>query len=199
MSLQLLTSYTPSQANRLYDVVSQSIDAGCKKVQFSWGNCTDKELYSKAEQIRHMTHNNDVEMIVNNRLDVALAVEADMLWIGQRDIPFEVARDLLPKGVKIGVSVGSPKQVSDLKYKDADCFGIGPVFKTVTKTDAILTWGLESIKTARQRTNKPLVAIGGITTGNARQVRDAGADELAVIGEIYRSNNIKQTVGLLLP
>lgn len=198
MSLQLLTSYAPEQADRLYLVVMEAMEAGCEKIQFSWGNCTDKELYKKAEEIRRLTSDYGVEMIVNNRLDVANAVGADMLWIGQGDVPFHIARELVSPSMKIGLSLDHAEQALDSEYDGVDCFGVGPIFKTITKENAPDTWGLSKLEMARKFTNKPLVAIGGITPSNARQVLDSGADELAVIGGVYRSQNIRGAIESLL-
>ncbi|NQZ53204.1 MAG: thiamine phosphate synthase [Piscirickettsiaceae bacterium] len=196
--LQLITNYSRDETHRLYEVVAESIEAGCKAIQFSWGNCTDLTLYSTAEKIRKLTADNDVSMIVNNRLDVALAIDADALHIGQRDVPFNIARKMLPRRVAIGLTLDRPDQYSSAVGEDIDYFGIGPIFKTVTKADADNLWGLDEIKRLRAMTDKPLVAIGGITTSNVSSVMDAGADGVAVIGDIYRSDNIARTISGLL-
>lgn len=196
--LQLVTSYQPKEVPRLFDVASEAIDAGVKAIQFSWGNCTDLALYETAEKIRKLTSDNDVSMIVNNRADIALAVGADALHIGQRDIPFKVARKLLPRNIQIGLTLDNPQQYHAFADEDIDYFGIGAIFKTTTKTDATYLWGLDKISELRAMTDMPLVAIGGITASNVGSVLEAGADGVAVIGDIYRSGSIHKTIAALL-
>jgi thiamine-phosphate pyrophosphorylase len=195
--LQLLTSYEDANKERLYRVVEQAIDAGCKTVQFSWSECTDLSTFKHAERIREITSKSDVTMIVNNRLDIAMAVSADMLWLGQTDLPYQVARRMLHNDIKLGLSV-HPKQIPSIDESMIDAFGIGPIFKTVTKTSFNDTVGLSGLALARSLTDKKIVAIGGIRVCNAQMVMNAGADEIAVIGEVYRSDDISHTISKLL-
>ena len=116
---QFVTSYTEENKHRLTDITKQVIDAGCECIQFSWEG-DDLDIFSKAEAIRKLTSDNQVKMVVNNRLDVAMAVQADALHIGQRDVPFEIARALLPSTIKIGLTLDNPLQYNIYKHALVD-------------------------------------------------------------------------------
>lgn len=188
---QFVTSYTKENRHRLKEILTEVIAGGCTCVQFSWGHCSDLELYKYAEYVRRITEEYGVDMVVNNRLDVAIAVSADALHIGQQDIPHTVARQLLPSSIKLGLTLDHYSQFDN---QDVDYFGIGPIFKTTTKFQEENLFGVDGIIELRKLTEKPLVAIGGITYDNMRECLEAGATGVAVLGEIYRSIDVKQSV-----
>jgi len=192
--IQLLTSYAPKQKPRLEQVVKDTLEAGCTSIQFCWGYCTDLEYFKKAEQIKKITEAYNAELIVNNRLDVALAVEADGVHIGQNDIPIEQAVKMLPPHMKIGYTIDCLSQLNDERYKMADTIGVSIIYGTNTKDHNKTPLGLEGLQNIRNITNKELIAIGGITEANCDKVYKNGADTVALIGAIYNSTNIAQTI-----
>ena len=121
-----------------------------------------------------------IPLIVNDRADVALAVDADGLHVGQNDMPLTMARALLGPGRIIGLSIDALDQLAAADAQAADYLGIGPIFAQATKGDAAPPLGLDGLSAARRLSARPLMAIGGVDAGNARALREAGADGLAV-------------------
>jgi thiamine-phosphate pyrophosphorylase len=127
---------------------------------------------------------NEIKLIMNDRADLALAAQFDGVHLGQDDLPVETARKILGPDLWIGASTHNPSQVEAAEQTSADYVAIGPVFATISKDNPDPVIGLEGVRQARALTRKPLVAIGGITVRNCRLVIDAGADSVAVIGEL---------------
>ena len=130
-----------------------------------------------------------VPLVINDRIDIALACGADGVHLGQSDMPPELARMLLPSHVFIGWSVETMEQVKKSVFLPVDYLGISPVFMTPTKTNTGKAWGLQGLAAARLATSLPLVAIGGIHSGNALQVINAGADGLAVVSALCAADD----------
>jgi thiamine-phosphate pyrophosphorylase len=132
-------------------------------------------------------------LIVNDRIDVMLLAGWDGVHVGQEDMAADDARVVAGDGRVIGVSTHTMEQVWEAEQGVADYVAIGPVFATKTKADAAAVVGLDGVRRARALTTKPLVAIGGITRGNAAAVRDAGADAVAVIsGLMVRGERVEK-------
>jgi thiamine-phosphate pyrophosphorylase len=125
-----------------------------------------------------------VNLIMNDRADLCLAAGFDGLHIGQDDLSPESARKIIGSARWLGVSTHNPDQLAAADKTSADYLAIGPVFATTSKPNPDPVVGLEGIRRARELTRKPLVAIGGITRGNARSVIEAGADAVAVISDL---------------
>lgn len=192
--IQLLTSYIPEQKPRLEQVVKDTLEAGCTSIQFCWGYSTDLEYFKTAERVKRITEAYGAELIVNNRLDVALAVEADGVHIGQDDMPIEQAIKILPSYMKLGYTIDCLSQLDNNRYEMADTIGVGVIYRTNTKSHRKPLVGLDGLEIIRKATMKEIIAIGGITEFNCDDVFKSGADTVAVIGAIYNSNNIAKTV-----
>jgi thiamine-phosphate pyrophosphorylase len=125
---------------------------------------------------------------MNDRADLCLAAGFDGLHLGQDDLLPESARRIIGSGPdrRLGVSTHNPEQLAEADKTSADYLAIGPIFATASKANPDPVVGLEGLRRARELTNKPLVAIGGITRANARSVIDAGADSVAVISDLLR-------------
>jgi thiamine-phosphate pyrophosphorylase len=130
----------------------------------------------------------NVPLIINDRLDIALAVDADGLHIGQSDLPYKVARKLLGKNKIIGLSVENMEQARMANDLDVDYIGISPVFSTPTKTDTQKPFGLEGIREIAAFSRHQSVAIGGINTNNAADIIRAGAHGIAVVSAIVSAD-----------
>jgi thiamine-phosphate pyrophosphorylase len=142
---------------------------------------TPQEILRAASEIATAFADVDVTLILNDRADLA-ALAGWGVHVGHRDLAPEDARRVVGAGRVVGVSTHNDAQVIAADASEADYVAVGPVFATSTKVDAEPVVGLEGVRLARALTRKPLVAIGGITRGNARSVIDAGADSVAVIG-----------------
>lgn len=127
-----------------------------------------------------------LRLIMNDRADLCLAVGWDGVHVGQNDLSPASARQILGSSRWLGVSTHNPEQVGEADQSPADYIAIGPVFSTLSKANPDPVIGLEGVRAARRLTQKPLVAIGGITRQNCRSVIDAGADSVAVISDLVR-------------
>jgi len=134
-----------------------------------------------------------VPLIINDRVDVALAAGADGVHVGQQDMPLADVRRLTPRGWIVGVSAESLADAEQAARGGADYIGVSPVFATPTKTDTALPLGLAGLRAIRAAVQTPLVAIGGIHPDNAAAVLRAGADGLAVVSAILAAENPRQT------
>jgi thiamine-phosphate pyrophosphorylase len=143
------------------------------------------EFYEQARAAMDVAARNSVQLIINDRVDIALAVGAHGVHLGQDDMPPEAARRLLGAEAIIGYSTHTVEQASAALTLPIDYIAVGPIFQTATKTDTSPVLGLEGLRAARQAIDDfPLVAIGGITRANASEVIRAGADSVAVISAL---------------
>lgn len=188
--LQVLTNYKEHHKDQLLRVVREATDLGVPYVQFCWEG-TDRETCSLAEQIKQIVSNTDTKLIVNNRIDIALMVEADGVHLGQADMPVDIARKVIPSSMMLGLTVSTEEHINQARGK-VDFYGIGPVFDS--KTNPGSTLGLHKLNQLCKLADKPVVAIGGINLSNIESVFKAGASGVAVIGSVYDSINRVQTI-----
>jgi thiamine-phosphate pyrophosphorylase len=185
--LYLVLSEADCAGRDLVDVAEQAVLGGVDLVQLREKQAAPDEFLRKAERLQAMLQTHSVPLIINDNLDVARQTQAFGIHVGRSDCSPAHIRSVWENCHSLGYSI---EQLDQLETQDAqlsDCLGISPVFKTPTKTDTITEWGLEGIRTIRQRTDKPLVAIGGIHAGNAFDVIRAGADCLAVVSAICQA------------
>ena len=142
-------------------------------------------MLEQARELRRRLRDK-IRLIMNDRADLCLAAGFDGLHVGQEDLSPESARRVIGPKLWLGVSTHNPEQLREADQTTADYLAIGPVFATSSKERPDPVVGLEGVRRARELTRKPLVAIGGITRGNARSVLDAGADSVAVISDLLR-------------
>jgi len=135
-----------------------------------------------------------VIFIINDRVDIALAVDADGVHIGNDDMPYGVSRKLLGKKKIIGVTVHNVKEAVKAQKMGADYLGVSPIFSTGTKKDAGLPVGVELIKKIKRSVSIPIIAIGGINLSNAPRVIEAGANGLCAISAVVTKQNVKQEI-----
>ena len=152
-------------------------------IQLREKHATSREVLRLARELRRVLPEN-VRLIVNDRADFCVAAGADGVHVGQDDLSPEAARRLVGSERIVGVSTHNPEQVKVGDESSADYLAIGPVFSTASKDNPDPVIGLEGVKRARALTQRPLVAIGGITVENCRSVIEAGADSVAVIGDL---------------
>lgn len=170
-------------------LISESVRGGVTCVQFRDKNLSDRDFYDKAREIQAICRSHKVPLIINDRVDIALAIEAQAVHLGQSDMPFAIARRLLPEFMSIGLSAECLEDVKQAEKLDLDYLAISPVFLTPTKPDTAEPFGLEGLRKAREYSRHPLVAIGGVNASNFRELRQAGADGLAVVTAICRARS----------
>jgi thiamine-phosphate pyrophosphorylase len=165
--------------------VERLIEGGAEFIQLREKYASPREFYADAAAAIEIARENGVKIIVNDRVDIALALKADGVHLGQDDLPPEQARLILGEKAIIGFSTHSVRQAIEAVGLPIDYVAIGPVFATQTKENLDEIVGIEGVRTVREAIgNFPLVAIGGITDRNFREVFEAGADSLAIIKSI---------------
>jgi thiamine-phosphate pyrophosphorylase len=165
------------------EIARRAVSAGIKVIQFREKNMSKKDIFREAISVRDITRSGKVKLIINDDIDIAMAVNADGVHLGQKDIPVDAARRILGKGRIIGISTHNMRQALKAQEGGADYIGFGPVFQTGTK-DAGRPRGLKALKNVRERISIPVVAIGGIKRDNISSVINAGADACAIISGI---------------
>ena len=183
-SLYLVTDRTLSLGRSTVEVVRAAIRGGVSCVQLREKGCSTREFMDEARLLKALLAGTGVPLFINDRLDVALAVGADGVHLGQNDLPIADARRLVGNRMIIGISAESVADAVRAEAEGADYIGASPVFTTPTKTDTAPPLGLAGLRAIRRAVQLPLVAIGGIDADNASQVLRAGADGLAVVSAI---------------
>lgn len=165
--------------------------AGVRLIQYRDKKASSRELYECARALGEQLRQLGATLIVNDRADIAQAVGAGGVHLGQEDLPVEAVRELVGPATIIGYSTHVLQQVREAEGSSANYIAFGPVFPTASKQNPDAVVGLEGLRAARQATRKPLVAIGGITLENARAVIEAGADSVAVISALVSAPDVQ--------
>jgi len=191
--LYVVTDERVSRSRSHLEVAEAAIRGGADVIQLRDKTAPSGALYRIAVALRKITRDASIPFIVNDRLDIALAADADGVHVGQDDLPASVVRKLLGPGKLLGVSTETPEEALRAEKDGADYLGVGPIFEARgTKADAGAPKGPGMIAPIRGVCRLPVVAIGGIKAGNARSVREAGADAVAVISDIVGADDIVQ-------
>ena len=180
---------TPAGAE-LIRQIEQAIAGGATAIQLRDKRSPTPDVIAAGQLNRQMTLRAGVMFIVNDRVDLAMALDADGVHLGQEDLPPELARRLLGPDKVIGVSVGNQEEARPEVVVPADYVGVGPIFSTQTKGDAGLTVGSGRITELKPLLNRPIVAIGGVTAQNAAEAILAGADGVAAVAAIFGASDI---------
>ena len=168
----------------LADVVLQAVQGGVAYVQLREKDISTRLFVEEAIAIKKILKPHKVPLIINDRIDVALACDAEGVHIGQDDMPYAIARKLMGPKAIIGLSVEDWKDFEESESLDVDYIGVSPIFTTPTKIDTKGAWGLDGLAKIKAFSRHPLVAIGGINETNATDVIAAGADCIAVVSAI---------------
>ncbi len=185
-------------ARPLIDVLTASAEAGATLFQYRNKTASMKEAYREALPLRQAAAKAGVLFIVNDRCDLALAVDADGVHLGQGDLPLDLARKVMGPDKLIGISTHNPEQVREASAGKPDYLGFGPIFTPGSKLDHDPVVGLEGLRAIRTLTSLPVFAIGGIQIGQVSDVMEAGADGVAVISAILKAADIREAVRTFL-
>lgn len=196
--LYLILDDTSAGGRSLVSVLREAAGAGARLFQYRNKLGSGAEAYRQALALRRAAADAGALFLVNDRCDLALAVEADGVHLGQQDLPLEMARRLLGPGRIVGVSTHRPEQVLEADRGGADYIGFGPVYAPRSKTDHDPVVGLEGLRAVRPLTRVPIFAIGGIGPEQVEAVRSAGADGVAVISAVLGAPDIAGAVQGLL-
>ncbi|MFC1693900.1 thiamine phosphate synthase [Candidatus Latescibacterota bacterium] len=184
----MITDSELSKRGILSDV-EQALKAGCMIFQYREKNKNASDMVREAAQIKELCAGHAI-FLVNDRMDVALAVDADGVHIGQEDMPFEAVRRLLGDEKIIGLTAHNVEESVEAEVIGADYIGLSPIFETSTKKEAGTGCGSGMITAVRERVKLPIVAIGGINRNNVRDVIRAGADAVSAISAVVCSDDV---------
>ena len=196
--LYAITSEEHSLGRSNRDVVRQMLAAGVTVIQYREKNKPAREMYAECVALRDMTAQAKAIFIVNDRVDLAMAVEADGVHIGQSDLPPLAVRKIIGENKILGLSTRSALQAQAAAAEGiADYIGVGAIYGTATKQDASSPVGLDIVRFVAANVPLPFVAIGGIKTGNIAEVKQAGASMFAIVTEIVSAPDISAAVSTL--
>lgn len=198
VTLYLVTDRGLAGGRPVEAVVSEALEGGVTLVQVREKELGTRRFLEQAMAVKEAADRFGVPLIVNDRLDIALACGAAGVHLGQDDMDCPTARRLAGKNFIIGVSVSTPEEAIQAEADGADYLGVSPIFATPTKTDAPQPTGLTGLEAIRAAVGIPLVGIGGIHEGNAAEVIRAGADGIAVVSAIMAAPDPRAASRLLL-
>ena len=190
-TLYLCTDRGLMSTNTLEEAVEQAIQGGCTLIQLREKDCTSKEFYETAVRIKAITTKYNVPLIINDRVDIALAVDAEGVHVGQKDLPANVVRKIMGEDKIIGVSAATLEEAKKAVADGADYLGVGAMYATGTKKDTRPVT-MEQLKDIRANVDIPIVVIGGINHKTAPNFNHTGVDGLAVVSAIIAAPDIKQ-------
>jgi len=196
LRLYLCTDRLLSMGRPITEAVEQALAGGVTMVQVREKDASTREFYEVALKIQKLTRKYHVPLVVNDRIDIALAIGAEGLHLGQTDMPLGVARRLVGKEMFIGISASTVEEAAEAARGGADYLGVGAVFYTGSKEIAG-TIGLEGLRAVCGAVEIPTVAIGGVSAQNTREILAAGADGIAVISAILSQPDIKRAAAAL--
>lgn len=198
LSLYLVTDRPLARGRDMRWIVEEAVRGGCTIVQLREKDCDTRTFVDLALQLKAELSKTGVPLIINDRLDVALAVDADGVHIGQSDMPYELARKMLGPDKIIGLSVENMDDLHKANELDVDYIGISPVFSTATKTDTARPFGLDGAREAMALSRHPAVGIGGMNHRTAKDVMACGVDGIAVVSDIVSADSPMESSRTLL-
>jgi len=197
MDLYLVTDRDLSKGRSLEWVVEKAAKGGVTVVQLREKNIETKEFIEEAKRIQKILEPYKIPLIINDRVDVAMAIGADGVHLGQNDMPYTMARKILGDKAIIGLSVESIEQAEEANQFDVDYIAISPVFTTPTKEELTQELGISGVQKITGLTKHPSVGIGSIKPHNAESIIKAGADGIAVVSAICSAENPEEAASEL--
>lgn len=190
-SLYLCTDSALMSCKTVEESVEKAVIGGCTVVQLREKNCSSREFYELALRVKKITDSYKIPLIINDRLDICLAADADGVHLGQQDLPCAEARKILGKDKIIGVSAALPEEAAAAEAAGADYLGVGAVFPTSTKTNTRPVTP-ETIRAIRAAVSIPFVVIGGVNQSNISSLYGLGINGAAVISAVISQPDITE-------
>lgn len=184
LELYLVTDEAACLGRDFFWVVEEAVKGGVTMVQLREKSLSTRAFIDRARRLKSLLETYDVPLIINDRVDVALAADADGVHIGQSDMPFQMAHRLLGEGKIIGLSAEKQSDVLEAEHWNLSYLAVSPLFNTPTKTDTEKPWELDGLQWARQQSRHPLVVIGGLHAGNVGEAVLNGANGIAVVSAV---------------
>lgn len=191
-SLYVLTDAKLSRGRSHEQIVAAALRGGATVIQYREKHATTRRMIEEAMRLRDLCRAFNVPLIINDRVDVALAIEADGVHVGPDDMPVALARQLLGRDKIVGASAGTVEEARAAIADGADYLGVGAIFATTTKADAGAPIGLEGLQHIARVSTVPIVGIAGINASNAASVIRAGAHGIAVISAIVSADDVER-------
>lgn len=188
-SIYLVTDRDLMSTKTLEEAVEQSIKGGCTLVQLREKDCSSLDFYNTAINVKKITDKYNVPLLINDRLDIALAIDAAGVHVGQSDLPCSVVRKIIGQDKIIGVSAGNLENALKAQKDGADYIGVGAMYATGTKKDAKPT-SMDELKKIREKVSIPIVVIGGINKERVKDFEGTNIDGLAIVSAIIAQNDI---------
>jgi len=188
-SVYLVTDRELARGRTTLEIAGAAIRGGVSCIQLREKMCSTREFIDESLAIRSLLARHGIPLIINDRVDVALAVKADGIHLGQKDMPCRMARQIIPESMIVGISVESLDDAIAAQKDGADYLGVSPIYPTPTKTDTAQPLGLEGLRSIRSEVDLPLVGIGGLNADNVAAVIHNGADGVAVVSAIVAADD----------
>lgn len=182
----------------LTEVVSKAVAGGVTMVQVREKHGDVRVFIERALAVKKVLQGTGIPLIINDRVDVALAVDADGVHLGQSDMPAKIARQLIGPDKILGLSIETQEQLAAADALPIDYIGLSAIFATPTKTNTKHHWGIDGLKSALKVTSLPIVAIGGIHEGNIPELCSTGVHGLALVSAICSADDPKASAARLL-
>ncbi len=190
-SIYLVTDRDLMSTETLEDAVEQALIGGCTLVQLREKDCSSLDFYNTAVKVKEITDKYNVPLLINDRLDIALAVDAAGVHVGQSDLPVSIVRKIIGEDKIIGISTGTLEDALQGEKDGADYLGVGAMYTTGTKKDANST-SMEELKKIRENVSLPIVVIGGINKERVKDFEGIGIDGLAIVSAIIAQKDITE-------
>ncbi len=181
----------------LVSTIEQALQGGATAIQYRFKNKSTRQMYEELLVLRELTKRYGADLVVNDRVDLAMAVGADGVHVGKEDLPPDVVRKIVGDSMYIGYSVNSVEELREVEHLPIDYIGFGSVYETTTKENYKLV-GIEGLRQAVKLTSKPIIAIGGITHYRVKEVLEAGAKGIAVVSAILGFEDVKKATQALV-
>ena len=196
-TIYLCTDRGLMSTDTLEEAVEQAVRGGCTVVQLREKDCTSLEFYETAQRVRKITDRYQVPLIINDRVDIALAVDADGVHVGQSDLPCAAVRAIMGPDKIVGVSASSLEEAVQAQKDGADYLGVGAMYATSTKDDAEIV-SMDELKAIRRTVDLPIVVIGGINARTIPNFKHMGIEGIAVVSAIVAQADVEGAARALL-
>lgn len=196
-TLYLVTDRFDYTDDEFFSIIEEACQAGVTLVQLREKKATTNRFFHLAQKVKTITDKYDVPLIINDRVDICLAVDAAGVHIGDDELPIDVARSLIGPDKLLGVSADTLERANEAQQLGADYLGIGAVFPSSTKADCE-TVSLDLVRQMNARSALPSVAIGGINQDNITQLEKTGITGISLVSAIMQADNVSETIGQLL-
>lgn len=190
-SVYLVTDRDLMSTETLEEAVEEAIKGGCTLIQLREKECSSLDFYSTAVNVKKITDKYNIPLLINDRLDIAQAVDAAGVHVGQSDLPLTIVRNILGNDKIIGVSAGNLEEALTAEKDGADYIGVGVVYVTGSKKDATAVT-MEEVRKIRDNVKLPMVVIGGVNKERIKDFKDINIDGVAIISAIIAQKDIKK-------